>query len=93
MKIQISNIDRDKGYIYSEYSYRIDKKSRLALFRMFSREFGRCMSKVYVGQGTPVGWCFEKKSRYENTNKPFVMETWVTITEYRHVDLDELEAA
>ena len=93
MKIQISHVNSDKGRIYSEYVERIDKQDRRGLFRRLSREFGRCSSKVYVGAGTPVGWCFEKKAQYEDTRETYIMETWVTITEERHVTLDELEAA
>ena len=93
MKIQISHVNRDKGYIYSKYEEKLDKQDRGCLFRRLSREFGRCSSKVYVGEGTPVGWCFEKKNRYEDTRETYIMETLVTITEERHVALDELEAA
>lgn len=93
MKIQISHVNRDKGYIYSKYEEKLDKQDRGCLFRRLSREFGRCSSKVYVGEGTPVGWCFEKKNRYEDTRETYIMETWVTITEERLVALDELEAA
>ena len=93
MKIQISHVNRDKGYIYSKYEEKLDKQDRGCLFRRLSREFGRCSSKVYVGEGTPVGWCFEKKNRYEDTRDTYIMETLVTITEERHVALDELEAA
>ncbi len=93
MKIRISHVNRDKGYIYSKYEEKLDKQDRGCLFRRLSREFGRCSSKVYVGEGTPVGWVFEKKALYDDTNETYIMETWVTITEERHVALDELEAA
>lgn len=93
MKIQISHVNRDKGYIYSKYEEKLDKQDRGCLFRRLSREFGRCSSKVYVGEGTPVGWCFEKKNRYDDTRETYIMETWVTITEERHVALDDMEAA
>lgn len=93
MKIQISHINRDKGRIYSQYDEQLKTQSRRDLFRRLSREFGRCTSKVYVGEGSPVGWCFEKKARYDDTGENYIMETWATITEYRHVSLDELEAA
>lgn len=93
MKIQISHVNRDKGYIYSKYEEKLDKQDRGCLFRRLSREFGRCLSKVYVGAGTPVGWVFEKKALYDDTRETYIMETWVTITEERHVALDELEAA
>lgn len=93
MKIQISHVNRDKGYIYSKYEEKLDKQDRGCLFRRLSREFGRCSSKVYVGEGTPVGWCFEKKALYDDTRETYIMETWVTITEERHVALDDMEAA
>ena len=93
MKIRISHVNRDKGYIYSKYEEKLDKQDRGCLFRRLSREFGRCSSKVYVGEGTPVGWVFEKKALYEDTRETYIMETWVTITEERHVALDDMEAA
>ena len=93
MKIQISHVNRDKGYIYSKYEEKLDKQDRGCLFRRLSREFGRCSSKVYVGEGTPVGWVFEKKALYDDTRETYIMETWVTITEERHVALDDIEAA
>ena len=93
MKIQISHVNRDKGYIYSKYEEKLDKQDRGCMFRRLSREFGRCSSKVYVGEGTPVGWVFEKKALYDDTRETYIMETWVTITEERHVALDDLEAA
>ncbi len=96
MKIQISHINKDKGYIYSQYGEKLDRQDRRGLFRRLSREFGRCVSKVYVGAGTPVGWVFEKKVQYEDakdSNDTYIMETWVTISEERHVALDELVAA
>ncbi len=93
MKIRISHVNRDKGYIYSKYEEKLDKQDRGCLFRRLSREFGRCLSKVYVGEGTPVGWVFEKKALYDDTRETYIMETWVTITEERHVALDDMEAA
>ena len=96
MKIQISHVNRDKGYIYSKYEEKLDKQDRGCLFRRLSREFGRCSSKVYVEEGTQVGWVFEKKNRYDDAkdaNDTYIMETLVTITEERLVALDELEAA
>lgn len=93
MKIQISHVNRDKGYIYSKYEEKLDKQDRGCLFRRLSREFGRCVSKVYVGEGTPVGWVFEKKAQYDDTCETYIMETWVTVSAERNVSLDELEAA
>lgn len=51
------------------------------VFRAFvrSHEYGRCAGKVYVNDGQPVGWIFEKRDRYEDTGDPFLHVTWVTL--------------
>jgi hypothetical protein len=51
------------------------------LFRSCQREFGRCTSKVYVGEGKPIGWVFERKAKYTDTGKPYTQQTWVTVHE------------
>ena len=53
------------------------------LFRSCQKEYGRCISKVYVdcpsGKVKAIGWVFEKTARYEDTDEPFMQETWVTL--------------
>lgn len=50
-------------------------------YRFCSREFGRCVSKMFVddanGEAIHVGYVFQKRERYEDTGDPFVRETWV----------------
>ena len=76
MKAIITHIDKAKGYILSEYNIYLDREP--GLFLRFSREFGRCVSKVYVGDSKPVGWVFEKASG-PNYFRSYVVETWVTL--------------
>lgn len=77
MQLQITHVNRDKNMEYASYSYPLEPNKLKGLFRRLSREFGRCTSKVYVGEGILIGWVFEKKP----TKGYFVQETWVTISE------------
>lgn len=79
----------DAGW-YEPYT---DHRGRL--FRDYQREFGRCVSKVYREvripvdvdptvapyrvKTVPVGWVFQKRSRYEDTGAPYMLETWVEV--------------
>ena len=54
------------------------------LFQALRREYGRCVSKMYVelppelgGKTCPIGWVFEKRRRYDDTDEVYVLETWV----------------
>lgn len=54
-----------------------------ALYRFCVKEYGRCVSKVYIDglQGHPkaIGWCFVKRCKYEETGKEYLRETWITL--------------
>lgn len=59
------------------------------LFRSLQREYGRCVSRVYVdtpdGESDAIGWYFEKTLPYEDARSKhdvFVRGCWVT---YRRV--------
>jgi hypothetical protein len=52
------------------------------LFNTYQRQFGRCISKVYIdiqNQAKAIGWVFQKLEKYEDTHEPYLMETWVTL--------------
>lgn len=88
MKMKISHVNRDGGYIYDEFSEPLDREDLPGLFRRLSKEFGRCVSKVYVGDGKPVGWVFEKRVEYDRSTETYIRETWVSLIEERYVDLE-----
>jgi len=66
------------------------------IYRAMQKEYGRCTGKVYIDrredsdpEGTyprtiAIGWVFEKREKYEDCNKTFIHETWVSL-----VDKDE----
>ena len=52
------------------------------LYRSCLKEYGRCTGKVYVDtvdKARQVGWVFEKRTRYDDSNETFLLETWVTV--------------
>jgi hypothetical protein len=55
------------------------------LYKYLVREYGRCVSKIYIDNEDSskppkkIGWVFEKRSKYEDTGESFIQETWVTV--------------
>ncbi len=52
------------------------------LFRFLQREYGRCISKVYIDDNNNtarvVGWIFQKRTKYSDCNKTYLQQVWVT---------------
>ena len=66
----------DSGY-YEPFTDNIGR-----LFLNYQREYGRCISKVYIDQGNeslPIGWVFEKQVKYEDCNEFYLQHTWITL--------------
>jgi len=86
-------VNETDHYIFNDgdwYETYTDNRSKL--FRNMQREYGRCISKIYmdvsVGQfhgavirkPKQVGWVFEKKMAYEDNSKKFYIRTvWVEV--------------
>lgn len=49
------------------------------LFRSLQKEYGRCTGRVYHDDHGPIGWVFIKQEKYEDTNEPYLQETWVSL--------------
>lgn len=52
------------------------------IYRLSQSEYGVCRSSVYVDTRTgthKVGWYFESRQRYEDTNEPYLRGAWVTV--------------
>ena len=79
MHLSITKVNRDKGYIFDRETQPVATKT--GLFLDLSRQFGRCCSKMYIGNGKQIGWVFEKKEPYDD-NGVFIQETWVELVEY-----------
>ena len=53
------------------------------LYRLLQREYGRCISKVYIdvagSKPKAMGWVFQKRQRYEDVNETYLAETWISL--------------
>ena len=53
------------------------------LFKHLQREFGRCISAIYIdrtdGSAKKVGWVFQKKRQYTDCNDRYMQETWIEL--------------
>jgi hypothetical protein len=64
-----------------ETSYEEDERG--ALYRVLVKEYGRCVSKVYIDRegGPPkvIGWVFIQRAKYTDSSDTYIRETWVTL--------------
>ena len=89
MLIQETWINATKGHQIGEsdkYEPFTDDLGKL--FRSLQREYGRCVSAVYVDEGGKVkriGWTFIKRHVYEDARDvkrdTYLAETWITLYE------------
>jgi hypothetical protein len=64
------------------------------LYRSLVKEYGKCVSKQYIGDGVQIGWVFEKRVKYDDVRSSrafkhmtpverdkcsFIMATWVAV--------------
>lgn len=78
--LHITLTNEDKGYRFSDFSEDVDDEyTNGDLFRMLRREYGRCVSKVYVGDDDQAGWYFESRQRYEDTGQPYIRGAWCIV--------------
>jgi hypothetical protein len=59
----------------------VSEKARL--YKMLAKEYGRCVSKMYVdgkdGKAIQTGWVFQGRCKYEDLNETYLREVWVTV--------------
>ncbi len=91
MLIRETFVNKSKGYQFGEsepYEPYTDNVGRL--FRDMQREYGRCVSSMYIeprdGSKAPTrcGWVFEKTMRYEDARSgdrdaTYIREVWVEL--------------
>ena len=84
MLVQETHVNKTKNYIMAEnepYEPYFDGWPIGKIFRELQKEWGRCVSKCYVGDNQQIGWVFVKLDKYEDTQKNYLHETWVTLHE------------
>lgn len=84
LHIRVELVDEDRGYRFGDDTpYETMYEETGDLFKALMKEYGRCTSKMFVdkldGSAKQVGWCFEKKAKYEDTNELFTQAAWVWV--------------
>jgi hypothetical protein len=89
--IHVTLINETKGYVFLEWSERIDVYDLTEngtpdmghIYRSFQREFGRCQSSTYIDtdEGPKrIGWYFVSRQKYEDgTNDTYLQGAWVSV--------------
>jgi hypothetical protein len=101
-QIQILNHNQDdeKRYLlgYGE-AYEVGDKTTGSIYKAFRKEYGRCVSKVYIdtpdGGVHQIGWVFQSRRQYDNSKETYILEVWISVmvsepkitTTYEYVDL------
>ena len=75
------NVTADSHYGNTD-PYETCYESPGKLFKAVRKEYGRCISKIYID--TPegkksVGWVFVKRAKYDDSKETYLQETWVTL--------------
>lgn len=74
---------RSDPQFFSDTYLSVDEDTPIGdIFRMFQREYGRCVSKVYIDTEDGVkaiGWVFQKREKYEDSDKTYIREVWITL--------------
>jgi hypothetical protein len=100
LAIQEEYVNATEGYFLSEPVVTEDPFTEDIgeIFKFAQKEHGRCISSIYIdeeGGRKRVGWVFQKRVQYEDSEDSFLLETWVTLLSKppevrRHVDYKEI---
>lgn len=82
-------VDKERRVVFGDSGvYETGFENRGELFRHLQKEYGKCVSKMYVdraeGKAKAIGWVFEKREQYEDTGKYgreaeyYTREVWVS---------------
>lgn len=65
--------------VYTTEIYETIHKEVGSLFASCKKDFGRVISKMYIGEREQTGWVFEKKVPYEDSKETYIQEVWVEV--------------
>jgi len=78
--LQEEFVNKTQGYRYTDNGvFESRFKTKSEVYKYAIKEYGRCIGKVYVGEGQHVGWIFQKLVRYEDSKEEYLQEVWVTL--------------
>ena len=83
MLVKVDTVNSTEGYyIYGDREDWDTCESVGQVYKAALREYGRCVSKMYIdkpdGKARHIGWVFHKRQKYDDCNKTFLLETWIS---------------
>ena len=78
--LQEEYVNKTQGYRVGSsevFESRFETKSEV--YQYCLKEFGKCVGKVYVGEGQHIGWIFQKLVKYEDSKEKYLQEVWVSL--------------
>lgn len=92
---RLCRVDETQGVRYPPWEEEVEEDDLRDQFFRLRREYGRCVSKVYIdgpdNAAIPVGWVFQRRETYSDCPHTFLCETWVSF--YRRIEDDRLSLA
>ncbi len=91
IEVRNKNTDKERRIGLGESDvYETFTDDRGELYRAMQKEYGRCISKIYVDEAgfkrrkkmpkfKEIGWVFVKREKYGDCNETYLQETWVTV--------------
>ncbi len=83
----MANIWLQEEYVNKTQGYRVGDSgifessmtTKSEVYKYYLKSCGKCVGKVYVGEGTHIGWIFQKLVKYEDCNEKYLQEVWVSL--------------
>jgi len=83
MLVQESYTNESEGYQLGHSDHYEPFTDKIGdLFLAYQRQYGRCISKVYIDKGNEskaIGWVFEHRVKYDDCNQYYIQHTWITL--------------
>ncbi len=100
--IDHANTDNERRYSIGESgAYETFTDNLGKLYKSLSKEYGRCVSKMYVdrkdGETIQTGWVFQKRMKYtdargnDKDKDYYLQETWVSVYKSKPVRTVKVE--
>lgn len=78
--LQEEYVNKTQGYrVGSSEVFETSFETKSEVYKYCLKEFGKCVGKVYVGEGQHIGWIFQKLVKYEDSKEKYLQEVWVSL--------------
>lgn len=54
-------------------------ETQSSIYLHMKQEYGKCTSRIYIDKSVPMGWSFQKRVKYWDSNDTFLQTAWITL--------------